>query len=207
MKNIIAVGAHPDDIELGCGATIAYYVDEGYSVMGVILTNGEKERGNAQQRVKETELALKSLGAKEIVFGNYPDTKIPGDHTVIEFLENQIDRFNPVLAIIPSVNEVHQDHRTAAQVSITAFRSVPKILSYESPTVTQFFRPTFFVDVTKYLAQKQEALEFHKSQKKEIYMERDAMLNLAKFRGRQTKVELAEAFEVTRFLTNPEEEQ
>ena len=117
----IYVGAHPDDIELGCGGTLAHFSQKKYYNICVVLSNGEKG-GDPNIRVKETTKALKFLGASKIVFGNFKDTEITHGFEVIKFLEDLAKANNPEFAFIPSLNEIHQDHRNSALACFLALR-------------------------------------------------------------------------------------
>jgi len=198
-KSNIYVGAHPDDIELGCGGTLAHFSEKKYDNICVVLSNGEKG-GDPALRIEETQKALKSLGASKILFGKFKDTEITHGYEVIIFLEELAKKYNPEYAFIPSLNEIHQDHRNSALACYPAFRNVRKILSYEAPTTTQFFSPTYFINTEKYFEMKRTAIEFHKTQNLRTYTQYEAMLNLAIYRGSQVGIKMAEAFEVFRYL-------
>lgn len=200
-KKNIYVGSHPDDIELGCGGTLAHFSQKRYFNICVVLSNGEKG-GDPSIRVKETTKALKFLGASKIVFGNFKDTEITHGFEVIQFLEGIAKANSPEYAFIPSLNEIHQDHRNSALACFPAFRNIPKILSYEAPTTTQFFAPTYYISTEKYFEMKRKAIDFHKSQNLRTYTQYEAMLSLASYRGSQVGVKMAEAFEVFRYLEN-----
>jgi LmbE family N-acetylglucosaminyl deacetylase len=85
-ETILAVGAHPDDIELGCGGTISAAAKLGIKVVAVFLTKGEQS-GNPEVRPKESIEALTTLGVKDIYFGDFPDSEIPCSRQAIDFLE------------------------------------------------------------------------------------------------------------------------
>jgi LmbE family N-acetylglucosaminyl deacetylase len=75
------------------------------------------------------------------------------------------------------------------------------ILCYESPSVTQDFHPTYFVDVGKYVDVKIQAIREHRDQRKKTYMKPDLIRSKLSFRGGQAKVEYAEGFEVVRMIS------
>jgi LmbE family N-acetylglucosaminyl deacetylase len=196
------VGAHPDDIELGCGGTICAAVKAGVKVVAVYLTRGEKS-GNSEDRVSESRQALAILGVTEVYFGNFPDTEIPSSHEPVEFLEKICERFHPDAVLTHTINDSHQDHRQVGWLSLSAFRNVLMLLAYESPRVTGQFAPTYFVDVSDCTNSKRDALKCHSSQKKKRYIAYESMINLASFRGSQVSVRAAEAFEVLRYVEKP----
>ena len=195
----IAVGAHPDDIELGCGGSVCRLLKKGGTVTAVFLTKGERS-GHAEIRTKESRDALGVLGVKEAYFGDFPDTEIPNSHKVIGFLEQFCAKGDVDVVLTHGVNDSHQDHRQVGWFSLSAFRNVPKILAYETPRVTPAFSPSYFVDVSDCMETKWRALQCHSSQRSERYLTYESMLKLASFRGSQVGVSAAEAFEVVRYL-------
>jgi LmbE family N-acetylglucosaminyl deacetylase len=199
-KVILAVGAHPDDIELGCGGTLCMAARKGGKVIGVYLTKGEKS-GDAKIRVRESMNALRVLGVREIYFGDFPDTNIPNSFEAVDFLEQFSIKYNPDIVLTHTVNDTHQDHRQVGWLSISAFRNVPKILAYETPRVRPAtFAPTYFVDIVGCVEKKLEALNCHSSQKEKRYLAYESTVSLSSFRGSQVGVAAAEAFEVVKYL-------
>ena len=83
---ILAVGAHPDDIELGCGGTLYKASKRNAKVIAVFMTKGEKSNG-VKSRIEESTKALGVLRVKDIHFGDFPDTEIPNSFEAINFLE------------------------------------------------------------------------------------------------------------------------
>ena len=196
---VLAVGAHPDDIELGCGGTLCTAVERGTSVVAVFVTRGEQS-GDPEVRVKESTDALGVLGVKEVFFGDFPDTEVPSSRKVIDFLEQFYTKYKPDIVLTHTVNDIHQDHRQVGWVSISAFRNVQKILAYETPRVTSEFSPNYFVDITGRVDSKWNALKCHMSQKTKRYLGYESMVNLASFRGTQAGLRAAEAFEVVKYV-------
>ena len=196
---LLAVGAHPDDVELGCGGTINAASAAGIKVIAVYLTKGEKS-GNSESRMSESKKALSILGVNDVFFGNFHDTEIPGSHQAIKFLEDIYDEFKPDTVLTHTTHDSHQDHRQVGWVSLSAFRNVSRLLAYETPRVTSQFSPNYFVDISNYVQFKWEALKCHESQKLKRYITYESMVNLASFRGSQVGLGAAEAFEVLRYI-------
>jgi LmbE family N-acetylglucosaminyl deacetylase len=196
---ILAIGAHPDDIELGCGGTIKAASEAGKRVVAVFMTKGEQS-GNPEVRPKESIEALSLLGVKEVYFGDFPDTEISCSRQAIDFLEAFYAANKPQTVLTHTVNDIHQDHRQVGWISMSAFRNAPKILAYETPRVTPSFSPTYFIDITNSVNDKWAALKCHFSQKTKRYITYESMVNLASFRGSQVNVPAAEAFEVVRYV-------
>jgi LmbE family N-acetylglucosaminyl deacetylase len=199
-KVILAVGAHPDDIELGCGGTLCKVNKRGGKVVAVYLTKGEKA-ANGKVRAQETMNALKILGVSDVFFGDFHDTEVPSSFEAVDFLEQFGKKYNPDIVLTHTVNDVHQDHRQVGWLSISAFRNIPKILAYETPRVNPAtFSPSYFVDITGCVKKKLEALRCHASQNSKRYLAYESTTNLSSFRGSQVGITAAEAFEVVKYL-------
>lgn len=215
---ILAVGAHPDDVELGCGATLALFKKKGHGIYILALTKGEAS-GDPNARVKECKRSAKVLGADELFFGNLRDTRITdGIETIME-IENIISRVKPDIVISHSQKDVHQDHRNTALAVLSAARNSKIVLLYESPAALRDFCPQVFVDVDTTFNIKLQALKAFGSQASKVYFKgngnhdesrkfpyvSNAIEGLARFRGFQAGVTLAEAFEVGKFLLEVED--
>ena len=196
---ILAVGAHPDDIELGCGGTLCNASRMGSQIIAVFLSKGERS-GDPEDRVKESKKALSLFNIKDVFFGDFTDTEIPNSRKAIDFLEGFYEKHKPDAVLTHSVNDFHQDHRQVGWLSLAALRTVPKILSYESPRVSSTFAPTYFIDISDTINLKWEALKCHLSQCQKRYLTYESMINLASFRGNQAGISAAEAFEVVRYV-------
>jgi LmbE family N-acetylglucosaminyl deacetylase len=216
---VLAVGAHPDDVELGCGATLALYKKMGHKVCILVLTRGEAS-GDPKSRAWECKYAARTLGVDRLCFGDLSDTKITDGVETIKAIESVIDRLEPEVVFAHSCKDGHQDHRNAGLASMSAARNVGKILLYESPAALKEFCPQVFVDVGSTFGLKLEALKAFASQASKVYFRgsgdasdesrkfpyvSNAVEGLARFRGFQAGVSLAEAFEVGKFLYDIED--
>ena len=209
MVNVLAVGAHPDDIELGCSGTLLRHKKEGGKVYLLILTKGEAS-GNKEVREKECIKSANLMGADEIIFGNIEDTKINDDINTIMIIERVINQVDPDLIYTHSYKDSHQDHRNTGYATLSAGRRCNKILLYESPTTFRDFSPQLFVDITEYVEKKMKILRTFSSQSKKGWWAMGnkavtAVEGLAAYRGFQAGVKVAEAFEVGRFVLNKKE--
>ena len=148
---VLAIGAHPDDIELGCGATLSLLANNDVYILSVIMTSGGCG-GNAINRYEESREALKILGCNKIISLNFNDTKLYLQ------IKEMIDSLERILATeIPSDVEImrvytmhnadrHQDHVAVYQASMVACRHIPQILGYETPSTWISFSPQFLSD-------------------------------------------------------------
>lgn len=196
--NIIAIGAHPDDIEYGCGGTLMRHVKRGDNVTFVVLSRGEKG-GDPEARHQEAKETAKKIGAEIRIF-EFPDTNIPQGHEVIGELEKLIKELSPRRVYTHSVKDTHQDHRNVAFATLSAARFVPEILAYESPSLYLQFSPNYYVDISSYIDKKVDLLNRFATQNGKDYMKINAIRGLSQFRGLAPNVSHAEAFEVIRIL-------
>jgi LmbE family N-acetylglucosaminyl deacetylase len=196
---VLAIGAHPDDIELGAAGALARHVQEQEKVYFLILSYGERS-GDRVDRMNEALASSKVLGVKEVKFLGIPDAQITDGIDTILGIENVINEIEPQRVYIHCTKDAHQDHRNAAFASVSAARNVHEIFSYESPLTHPNFSPQYFVEITDTMPLKIEALKNFNSQGGKDYTKAEAVEGLAKFRGLQVGVHYAEAFEVVRLV-------
>nr|MBI3612525.1 PIG-L family deacetylase [Nitrospirota bacterium] len=193
---VLALGAHPDDIEAGCGGALITYARDGHQVFLLVLTEGE-EGGQSSVRRQEQEQASKLIGAEKVYWGGFRDTEISVDRELIKRIEQVVREVDPQVIFVHYPDDTHQDHRNLATCTVTAARYTRNVLFYEGPT-TQNFSPTVFVDIDKVLDEKIEALCAHRSQIKKTNIEKLTIVDIIRasshFRGIQGRVTNAEAF-------------
>lgn len=201
---ILAIGAHPGDIEFGCGGTLYKYRLKGHHVEMLLLTDGAKG-GDPKIRKKEQEEAANLIGARALHWGEFGDCAIPYDSKAIMVIEKVINDINPDLVFAHYMDDTHQDHRNAALASITASRKVRNLLLYESFS-TNRFSPQVFIDITSLADKKLEFLGTHKSQQNKTYTDgitvSSISRSLAEIRGSEIFVKNAEAFHSVRLIIN-----
>lgn len=200
--NILAIGAHPDDIEFGCGGTLIKYAQKGHNVYLLILTMGGIG-GEAEIRRKEQEIAAKSMKAKQVFWGKFQDTELPINKRLIFTIEGTINKTKPNIVLFNYFDDIHQDHRVTAQASTSATRYIKEVLHYEVPT-SQNFQPDIFVDIGDVLDKKLELLRIHASQVDKTKVENLTILESAQscaiYRGYQGRVKYAEGFKAIRIV-------
>lgn len=200
--NILAIGAHPDDIEFGCGGTLAAYAEAGHSVSLFVATRGEYG-GDPEVRQREQEESARIIGAQEVFWGGYSDTEISLNRDLIIALEKVIKQVRPEMIFVNYFDDTHQDHRNLAQGTLSATRYIPNFLFFEVPT-TQNFTPNCYVNILRVLGKKLACLEAHRSQISKTNIEDltilESAVSCANFRGIQGRVKYAEAFQTVRFF-------
>jgi len=183
---ILAIGAHPDDVELGCFATLTKFAKEGHEIHILVCSNGEAGLVGVEaihSRVDEAKKSAALINAK-VYFGNLPDTKISDGIDTIKLIEQHIKNINPEILFFNYKDDIHQDHRHLANAVISATRFTPhKIYMYESPSTSKLFEPTIYFDVTDTFDIKMRAVQIHQSQGKKSYMADRAIKGLAEYRA------------------------
>lgn len=219
-KSILIIASHPDDEAIGCGAAIARHVHEGDDVAVITLTNGVNSREgvqstDAKKRRSAAENAMNSLGAKWIGCGDFPDNKIDSVPLieVVKFIESFKELFYPDIIYVHSPTDLNIDHRIAASAALTAYRPQPnerysEIRFFEIPSSTDFtvkqlenkFEPNLYINIDDYWEKKLAALRHYDMEMRPSPHSRsyEKIKSLAEYRGAQSGMELAEAFEVVR---------
>lgn len=197
-RRVLAVGAHPDDLELACGGTLSRLADSGYEVHTLVMSPGSVG-GNAQVRPGEATRGAELMGATRCEVLEFPDTRLASHAAeLVQAIEARIKSFNPDIILTHSANDQHQDHAAVHMATLRAGRRHPAILCYESPSVTSAFSPTIFVDIDDYVESKNAAISMHADQSAKPYMAGDNITAMAVFRGAQGRLDSAEAFEAVR---------
>ena len=200
--NILAIGAHPDDIELGCAGTMMRYARAGHSVFYLIMSDGGRG-GEVSTRRSEQESAAQRVGVKKLFWGNAADTEFSVDKGMIAFIEAVCGEVQPDEVYVNFGDDSHQDHRALAKCVLAAARYVPRVLFYEDYTSLNF-QPEIFVDITDVIEDKIVVVDCHRSQVDRQHPHRLDMLEsikaVAHFRGFQGKVRYAEGFKPLRYL-------
>ena len=198
---ILAIGAHPDDIELGCGGYILKAKANGSKVYGLTLTKGERGGDNNHRREKEANRSADFMNLDGYWLLDFPDTQLQDKPVEIkEAIEAIIKKVSPVTVITHNPHDSHGDHRATFAATKEAARLVPVLLCYESVSTPEDFKPDFYVDITEFLRDMLKAIRLHKTQSEKTYMDPELLKGRAAHRGIQCGVPYASAFKVYRIV-------
>jgi N-acetylglucosamine malate deacetylase 1 len=175
--DVLAIGAHPDDVELGCGGTLALLARQGRSVGILHLTRGEQgTRGTAAERIAEAERAAQALGAVELDFLDCGDGGLRTGPAEEDALIERLRRWRPELVLGPTPRDRHPDHGRSHQlVEAACFYAglrnrAPAAGPPHRPAAAfsymqnDLFAPSFIVDVSAAWEVKLESLRAYRSQ-------------------------------------------
>ena len=207
--NILAIGAHFDDVELGCGGALARHVANGdvvyvyvATVSGFVNQYGQTVRGS-EAALEEAQNAMQVLGVKEMICGQFKTLEVEFvDSLNIEILKIvQEKEINMVYT--HWIGDIHHDHQAVARASLHSCRHVPRLLMYRSNWYhsTMEFRGNFYVEITDYWDTKERGIRSHVS---EIDRTGEKWIsffkNEAENAGQRIGVKYAEVFEVVKWL-------
>lgn len=205
--NVLAIGAHFDDVELGCGGALARHVACGDSVYAYVATHSgfispsNKIVRKDEEALNEGKKAMDILGV-ELFCGSFNTLEVEfNDKLNCEIIkiieEKKIER-----VYTHWTGDAHHDHRAVALSSIHSCRHVPNILMYKSNWYhsSSVFNGNFYIDITDYWAKKERAIRAHKSE-----MERTGekwitfFKNEAENAGYKIGVKYAEVYDVVKW--------
>jgi len=174
--DILAIGAHPDDVEMICGGTLAKMVDRGHRVAILDMTRGEMgTRGTPEVREQEAAAAAQKLGVQERLNLGLPDGRLENTEQARIMVVEQIRRLRPKLVLSHYWDDLHPDHSATGRIVMdtmypAGFANYPAEGEPFRPNEYLFFmahftvEPSFIVDVTGYHETKLESVRCYQSQ-------------------------------------------
>ncbi|MGO4888089.1 bacillithiol biosynthesis deacetylase BshB1 [Anaerobacillus sp. MEB173] len=177
--DILAIGAHPDDIEIGMGGTIAKYVNEGYNVGICSLTKAElSSNGTVETRQLEAERSASILGVSTRLQLDFPDRGLRAEnHEQIEQVVKLIRTYKPNIVFAPYFVDRHPDHgHCSALVKEAVFSAgigkfkecdllpAHRVDSFYYYLINGFHKPDFIIDISEEIEKKVQALSAYESQ-------------------------------------------
>lgn len=199
VKNILAIGAHPDDVEIGLGGTLKKHSDRGDEVTILTLTKGA-EGGNKKERERESRCAARSLEAN-LIMCDLIDTKMSNGGETISNIYQAIETCQPDIIYTHSLHDTHQDHRATHYATLVAARKIERVYAYLAPSGTIDFHPRYFEHIEDYLDDKMKAINCFTSQTVSCnrpYLKRSIIESTAQYWGRFSNYGYVEPFEVIR---------
>ena len=176
---ILAIGAHPDDIEIFMFGFLSSCKQLGYEIQIIVATDGSLGGNNyknklVEYRKKETQDALNKLGNPE--FLGLPDGSL-GDETMhTNIIRSSVKKLNPDLIVTHYYKDYHSDHINLSKiVKMIAGHYIPVL--YCDTMMGINFIPNYYIDITKYMNDKIASISFHKTQKPERFINLAKLMN------------------------------
>lgn len=226
-KNLLVVAAHPDDEVLGCFATVAKMIKDGWTAYVLILSGGKTSRGKVDQAeldhlVREMKDANELIGVKKVFQADFPDNAF--DSVPLLNIVKEIERIKevtrPMVVITHHVGDMNIDHQLTHRAVLTATRPmldecVQTVLSMEVPSSTEWnsfdqnsiFVPNVFVDVSSTIDLKVAAMGKYRSELRKYPHPRSLryIKELASINGKRVGLRYSENFHLVRTLRKGEE--
>jgi LmbE family N-acetylglucosaminyl deacetylase len=196
VRSVVALGAHPDDIEIAAGGLLLS-LPAGVSVH-YVLTTGVPDR---QAEARAAAAAFLPSAALTFALHDLPDGRLPAHWDQVKNIIEAAARLStPDLVLAPSQDDAHQDHRLIGSLASTAFRD-SLVMHYEIPKWDgDLSRRNVYVPLTRSLGQRKVALlhEHFPSQKGRDWWDDEVFLGLARIRGMECRSHYAEAYTVAK---------
>ena len=209
--NVMAIGAHPDDIEFGCSGTLMRHINFDDHVVYVCMTNTESKSGTtgdvlrtSDELFEEVKCATDRMGIETLEFLDFKDLHVPFSFKSVSELDKIIQRYEIDTIYTHWAGDANQDHISTFKSTKAAARYVRNVYFYEKipiPRLTENeMTINYYVDISDYMEDKIEVAECHKSQikkyKKVGFDVPNRLRVLAEFRGIQANCRYAEGFHI-----------
>jgi LmbE family N-acetylglucosaminyl deacetylase len=196
-ERVLAIGAHPDDVEIGVGGTLLWHRSLGDDIAVLTMSHGARG-GDKELRATEAAHAAELLGAR-LFLQSMEDTRISESEPTVSLIEGAVSEFKPSVVYTHSWNDLHQDHRNTHRASLVAVRGIPSVYCYESPSATVDFRPAKFVAIDPFVDAKIEAIGAYTSQiEVRSYLDPELVRSTSRYWGRFGDSRYCEPLEVVR---------
>lgn len=206
--NILAIGAHFDDVELGCSGTLAKHKTKGDRVITLVITHS-KYHNHDGTIIREKDVALQegkkaaNIVGYELICCNHETKQVSFDYKLIENINKVIDENKIDIIYTHWDRDVHQDHQAIGKASLAAGRKVNGLLMYQSNLYmnTELFHGNYFVDISDFIDIKKKSILAHKTEIEKFGKHWiDFWVNEAVNNGKKFNVKYAEAFQLVKFL-------
>lgn len=209
MQNILIIGAHYDDAELGVGGTAAKFASQGKNIYKLTLTDNVTSSSHLhikvdyETSVRESSQACAALGVKEITeFKPVPCTQLFYSTEIMQAVEDVLYKYQIDTVFIHYLDDLNQDHIEASKICLTAARHCRNVFYYQSnlylPPIQ--YTPTYFVDISGFIEKKKEALFKYTGDHNRNNALFETNIERNHIWGYSNKVEYAEGFMVQKYL-------
>jgi LmbE family N-acetylglucosaminyl deacetylase len=200
-KRVLFLGAHPDDIELGCGALLHNLIDK-TDIRCVTLSDNQKNPDLQNVRKEHYEsMAVLGVPADRIVLGPFTTRIFPDSRQeILEYFLKLRKDFGPDLIFVHSKQDVHQDHLTMTDEALRAFRGIT-VLGFDVVRSSYGFFPHFLVEVMEADVNKKiEALACYETYRDRYYFNRELTRAIMIRHGALAECPFAEGFDILRIV-------
>ena len=205
-KKILFIGAHFDDVEIGCGGSIKKFIKLGHKIKILVISHSEIRNIKNNKIIRDRIVAkneflnsTKILGVKKFKVLNFETNNILYNDKLISKIREEIDSFKPNMVFTHWNKDIHQDHKAISEASLSACRHIESILMYQSNNYIgdENFNANLYIDISKFFKYKLKAIKCYKTEMKRV---KNKWLNQIKNKdnnnGSLINVKFAENFKV-----------
>lgn len=200
-KRVLFLGAHPDDIELGCGALL-HHIKDKTDVLCVTLSDNQKNP-TLKNIVKEHYKSMEALGVpkEKVVVQEFTTRKFPDfRQEILEYLIEIRREFKPEIVFTHTRQDIHQDHNVVTEEALRAYRGIT-VLGYDVVRSSYGFFPHFMVEVTAEDVEKKiEALSMYETYHDKYYFNTELLRATMIRHGALAERPFAEGFDILRIV-------
>ena len=197
VDRVLAIGAHPDDVEIGVGGLLIGHRRAGDAAAILTMSHGQRG-GDRSRRASESQRAAEMIGAR-LYLEDLEDTRIPESDPTVGKIEAVIADFAPTIVYTHTIHDLHQDHRNVNRATMVAARRVPSVYCYESPSATVDFKPARFASIEGSIDAKIEVIGAFASQTDvRAYLDEELIRATGRYWGRFGDARFCEPLEVVR---------
>ena len=200
-KRVLFLGAHPDDIEIGCGALLHHIVNQ-TEILCVTLSDNQKNPDLKNVKWEHYQaLAVLGVPEEKIVFGPFTTRVFPdARQEILEYFLQLRRDFKPDLIFVHSKQDIHQDHLTMTEEALRAFRGIT-VLGFDVVRSSYGFFPHFLVEVTEEdVDKKVEALAKYETYRDRYYFNSEVTRSIMVRHGALAECPFAEGFDILRIV-------
>lgn len=206
--NVLGVGAHYDDLELGCSGTLIKHVQKGDQVIMLVVTDSAYKNPSGYT-VRDPVVAnmegqkAASLVGAHLICLELQTFMVLNDETLTKKINSYIEDYKIDIIYSHWVHDIHRDHQFAARSALMAGRHVPRFLMYRSNyyDTEHQFRGNIYSDISSVMSRKIEVIKAHESELERVrYKWLEFFMQQNSNDGQKIGVKYAECFEVVRYL-------
>lgn len=181
-RRVLAVGAHPDDVEIGCGGLLLAHSAAGDEVTILTLSQGA-QGGDPALRGRESRAAAELIDAT-LIMADLEDTAMGVGQATIDPIIDAIASSACDVVYTHTNRDVHQDHRAVHNATLVAAREISQVLTYQAPSTSVDFLPTRFIDIEAHLDRKIELIDCYATQAGRPYLDPELIRSTARYWAR-----------------------
>jgi len=202
FKSILAIGAHPDDLEFSCFGFLLKQRNDGANIHAFIASPDSFDFNNRkEERMKETIESFSLIPGSEVKFRNINDITYNDYRSISDTIRDMVIKKNIDLVLVHSSKDTMQEHKLLHDITLTALRRLPvSIFTYRSPS-TYDFTPKIIIDISKEYQTKFNAIKKHKTQSDKPYMSDESIrIFNQSWEGKILNIDFSEQFDIIRIV-------